>query len=59
MVVRCAEKLKLERGDEGYDAALDAAAKRLANKVAVELSALYERHRHVIPGWEKRPLLIH
>jgi hypothetical protein len=54
-----AETLKLQPGQEGYEEVLNEAADRLLGSLERELRGLYERHRHVLPGWEDRPLIIH
>ena len=54
----CADKLTLSPGDEGYQDQLDAAVDKLLDRMEQELRGLYERHRHSMPGWEKRPLVI-
>ena len=55
----CTEPMELAPADEGYAQALDLAVDRLTERFAADLKALYERHRHLIPGWENRPLIIH
>ena len=55
----CSEQLSTSPGDDGYEAEMQAAVGRLTDKLADEMKGMYERHRHVIPGWENRPLVIH
>lgn len=52
------EVLALKPDDDGYEEEMQAACARLSERLATDLLALYERHRHVV-GWEDRSLIIH
>lgn len=53
------DTLSLQPGEDGYDEAMAAACARLTDRLADELQALYQRHRHVVGWGEERPLVIH
>lgn len=55
----CAAKLKLQPGDEGYEAMMHEACDEMLKKLADALQALYQRHRHVVGWGPERPLIIH
>eukprot|EP00892_Ulva_mutabilis_P007201 jgi/Ulvmu1/4853/UM020_0139.1 len=53
------ETLSCTPGDKGYEKEMSDACDMFTEKLAVAVKALYERNRVVIPGWEKRPLVVH
>lgn len=54
-----AEALKCKPGHEGYEEELASACDAFTEQLADAVKGVYERHRHNVPGWEARPLIVH